>query len=110
MHVMTKRLRLESRGFRCKVALNLSYLLIKFEDEIEREPFLISSIISDQLTSKVKLTSTLGSICSHVAVSGTCNTNAWLLRCDKYYLQHRSADDGTLDCGRRSAEYFGAAD
>jgi len=34
MRVLTKRLRLESRGFRYKVALYCSYLHIKFDDEI----------------------------------------------------------------------------
>ena len=37
MRVVTKRLKLESRGFRYKVALYLSYLHIKFGDEIKRE-------------------------------------------------------------------------
>jgi len=36
-HVVTKRLRLESSGFRCVVAIYLSYLHIKFDDAIERE-------------------------------------------------------------------------
>jgi len=35
LNVLTKRLRLKSRGFRYKVALYLSYLLIKFDDEIK---------------------------------------------------------------------------
>jgi len=39
MPVLIKRLRLESRGFRYKVALCLSYLHIKFDDEIEGNPF-----------------------------------------------------------------------
>ena len=39
MRVLTKRLRLESRGLRYKVALYLSYLHIKFDDEIRRAPF-----------------------------------------------------------------------
>jgi len=47
MRVVTKRLRLESRGFRYTVALYLSYLHIKFDDEIERESLQISSIIFD---------------------------------------------------------------
>jgi len=34
MGVLTERLRLESRGFRSKVALYLSYLHINFDDEI----------------------------------------------------------------------------
>jgi len=50
MHIVTKWLRLESRGFRYKVPLYLSflsYLHIKFDDEIETKFFRISSIISD---------------------------------------------------------------
>ena len=39
MRVLTKRPRLESRGFRYKVALYLSYLHIRFDDEIKRNPF-----------------------------------------------------------------------
>jgi len=39
MRVLTKRLRLKSRGFRYKVALYLSYLHIKFDDEIKENPF-----------------------------------------------------------------------
>jgi len=31
--IVTKRLRLESRGFRCKVALYLNYLPIRFDNE-----------------------------------------------------------------------------
>jgi len=37
LHVVTKRLRLKSRGFCYKVALYLSYLQIKFGDEIKTE-------------------------------------------------------------------------
>ena len=39
MRIVTKRLRIESRGFRYKVALYLSYLRIKFDDKIEGNPF-----------------------------------------------------------------------
>jgi len=39
MRVVTKRLRLELRVFRSKVALYLSYLHIKFDDEIKVNPF-----------------------------------------------------------------------
>ena len=39
MCAMTKRPRLESRGFCHKVALYLSYLHIKFDDEIKGNPF-----------------------------------------------------------------------
>jgi len=39
MRVLAKRLRIESRGFRYKVALFLTYLHIKFDDEIKGNPF-----------------------------------------------------------------------
>jgi len=39
MRFLTKWLRLESRGFRDKVTLYLSYLHIKFDDEIKGNPF-----------------------------------------------------------------------
>jgi len=39
MRVLAKRLRLESRGIRYKVALYLSYLHIKFDDKIKWNPF-----------------------------------------------------------------------
>ena len=39
MHIDTTRLRLESRGFRYKVALYLSYLHINFDNEITGNPF-----------------------------------------------------------------------
>jgi len=39
MRVVTKLLRLESRGFWYKVALHLSYMHIKFEDEMKGNPF-----------------------------------------------------------------------
>jgi len=35
MHVVTKRLKLDSRGFHYKVALYRSYLPIKFDDDIQ---------------------------------------------------------------------------
>ena len=43
MRALTKRLRLESRGFRYKVALYFIYLRLKFDDSIfSRTPCLIS--------------------------------------------------------------------
>ena len=39
MRVLTKRLRLESRGFRCKVILYLSYLHVKFDDKTKGNSF-----------------------------------------------------------------------
>ena len=59
MRAVTKQLRLASRGFCYKVALYLSYLHIKFDDEIRRESLWILRIISDYRVSKVKLTSML---------------------------------------------------
>ena len=45
--LVTKRLMLESRGFCYKVALYLSYLHVKFDDEIVTESLRISRIICD---------------------------------------------------------------
>jgi len=39
MLVVTKQQKLESRGFRYNVALYLNNLHIKFDDEIDRNPF-----------------------------------------------------------------------
>ena len=39
MRVLTKRLRLQSRGFRYKIALYLSYLHIKFDDKTKGNTF-----------------------------------------------------------------------
>jgi len=41
MRIMTKRLRLELRGFRCKVALYLSHVRIKLNlmSNLKRNPF-----------------------------------------------------------------------
>ena len=47
MRIVIKQLRLESRGFRYKVAPYLSYLHIKLIDKIKMEFPRISSIISD---------------------------------------------------------------
>ena len=66
MLIVTKQLKLESRSFRFKVALYLSYLNIKFDDEIETESH--RSIISNYPASyKVKLTSRLGFIYSQMS-------------------------------------------
>jgi len=64
---VTKRLKVESRGFRCKVALYISYLHIKFEDETQWQSVRISSIILDKLAPKVKLASRLGYICNYMS-------------------------------------------
>jgi len=55
MRAVTKRLTLESRGFRYKVALHLSYFRIKFGDEIERESLRISSKFPISLRPKFKI-------------------------------------------------------
>jgi len=47
MRIVTKRQRLELRGFRCKVASYQSYPHINFDNEIEMETLRISIIISD---------------------------------------------------------------
>jgi len=39
MRIVTKRLRVKSRGFHYEVALYFSYLRIKFDDEINRNSF-----------------------------------------------------------------------
>ena len=39
MHVLTKRPRLELRGFRYKVALYLNYVHVKFDDKTRSNPF-----------------------------------------------------------------------
>jgi len=47
MRIVTKRLRLDSRSFRYNVAMYISYVHIKFDDEIMKESLQVSSIISD---------------------------------------------------------------
>jgi len=44
MRVVSKRLRIESRGFRYKVALHLGYLHIKFDYEIKENPFELQAL------------------------------------------------------------------
>ena len=53
MRVLTKRLRLVSRGIRYKVALFLSYLHIKFDDEIKRNPFEFQAYVPIRLGPKL---------------------------------------------------------
>jgi len=77
MRVLTKRLTLESRGFRYKVALYLRHLHVKFDDEI-RECLRISSIRPDSPVSNFKLASRFGLILQpDFAVTEICNTNLW---------------------------------
>jgi len=53
--------------FSYEVALYLSRLYIKFDDEITRKSRRISNILSYLLVSKVKLTSKLGFTCSQMS-------------------------------------------
>jgi len=39
MRIRTNRLKLDLLSFRCKAYLYFRYLRVKFEDEIERNPF-----------------------------------------------------------------------
>jgi len=74
---VTKRLTLESRGCPYKVALYLSYLDIKFNDEIKWESLRISNIISNKPACKVELTSGLLYIYSQSLLLDTSVT--WLV-------------------------------
>jgi len=49
MRVLTKQLKLESRGFRYNVALYLSYLHMKFDDEIKGNPFKFQAYVPIRL-------------------------------------------------------------
>jgi len=53
MRFLTKRLRLESLGFGYKVALYLSYLQIKFDDEIKGNPFKFRAYVPIRLCPKL---------------------------------------------------------
>jgi len=53
MRVLTKRLRLESRGFRYKVALCLTYLHIKFDDKTIGNLFEFQAYFSIRLGPKL---------------------------------------------------------
>jgi len=52
-HGLTKRLRLESRGFRYKVELYLSYLHINFDDQTKGNPFKFQAYFPIGLRSKL---------------------------------------------------------
>jgi len=53
MRVLTKRLRLESRGICYKVALYLSYLHIKFDDKTKENPFEFQAYFPNRLRPKL---------------------------------------------------------
>jgi len=73
MRVLTKRLRLESRGSRYKVALYLSYLRMKFDDKTKVNPFEFQAYFPIRL--RPKLNWRLGLLQPDFAVTETCNTN-----------------------------------
>jgi len=75
MRVLTKRLRLESRGFRYKVALYLSYLHMKSDDKTKKDPFEFQAYFPIRL--RPKLNWRLGSalLQPDFAVTETFNTN-----------------------------------
>jgi len=50
---ITKQLKLESRGFRYKLALYLSYLHVKFDVEIKGNPFEFQACFPIRLRSKL---------------------------------------------------------
>ena len=75
IRIVTKQLRLESSWFRYKIALYLSYLQVRFDDEIKRESLRISSINAHYPAPKVKLTSRFGWLHLHseFTVRYVCN-------------------------------------
>ena len=100
MRVLSKRLRLESRGFRYKVELYLSYLHVKFDDEIKGNAFEFQAYVPIRL--RLKLNWRLG-----LALFAARFRSYWDFltqiygnerTCDK----QKYTDDGTLIC--RSAE------
>jgi len=77
MRVLTKRLRLESRGFRYKVALYLCYLHIKFDDDTKESPFEYQVYFPIRLRPSLNSRLGLASFAASVAVTETCNTSVW---------------------------------
>jgi len=88
MRVLTKRLRLESRSFRCKVVQYLSYLHIKLDDKTKGNSFEFQAYFP------IRLRPCFGFICSQILqlprlvrhIYGNQQT------CDKY----KYAENGTL--------------
>ena len=100
MRSVTKRLRVESRGFRCQVACTSVICTLGLTTKLNGIPPNLKHSFG-LICVKVKPTSSLGYFCSQISQ---------LLR-HKYTATNesmttRSADDRTLDCGGRSAEYF----
>ena len=77
MRIVMKRLRLESRGLRYKVALYFSYLHIKFDDEIKGYPFEFQAYVAIRLCPKLNWRLCLVYLQPDYAVRPTeiCNTN-----------------------------------
>jgi len=77
MRVLTRWLKLESCGFRYILALHLSYLHIKFDDEIKGNLFEVQAYFLIRLFQKLNWRLGLVLCASDFAVSETCNTNLW---------------------------------
>ena len=77
MHISNKHLRLESRGFRNKVALYLNHLHIKFDDQIKANPYEFQAYVPIYLCPKLNWRLGLASLQPDFAVTETCNTNLW---------------------------------
>jgi len=75
MRVLTKRLRLESRGFRYKVALYLSYLRMKFDDKTKENSFKFQAYFPIRVRPKLDWRLGLALLQPDFAVTKTCNTN-----------------------------------
>ena len=75
MRILTKRLRLESRGFRYKVVLYISYLHIKFDDKTKGNPFEFQAYFPIRLRPKLNWRLGLALMQPDFAVTETCNTN-----------------------------------
>jgi len=67
MRVLTERLRLESRGFRYKVALYFIYMYVKFDDEIIGNPFKFQAYFPIRLCLKLNWRLGLAYICSQIS-------------------------------------------
>jgi len=77
---LTKGLRLESRGLPYKVALNLSYLNIKFDDEIKGNPFEFQAYCPICLRPKLNWVYVWLYLQPDIAVTETCGNEQ---TCDK---------------------------
>jgi len=77
MRVLTKWLRLESRNFRYKVALYLSYPHSKFEYEIKWNPFEFQAYVQIRLCPKLNWPLGWFYLQPDFTVTVTCNATLW---------------------------------